>query len=241
MSAAAIFGRERERQELDARLRARRSFVLHAPSGMGKTALLRSLLPGLSGALYCPEALSRESVFTSLWRQLEAQAGRRHRPLSALGTRGRVRDALAGGEHLIILDHLRAPSTVFGAGMRDLARATGAAVIAVARSAHMEELGSLYSLYPDRAERYALPPLTPAEAEGLVDWHMAAAPLPAKNLSQFRAQALEAAAGNPGLLLGILGLARQDRYWRGGQILFTPLWIDLRLRSTLPQNAAAHA
>lgn len=63
-----IFDREEERQAIRQRLAKRRPFLIHGPTGVGKTLLLRSLLPDpeFLSVLYCEDSASTHAVFRSL-------------------------------------------------------------------------------------------------------------------------------------------------------------------------------
>ncbi len=229
-----VFGRDQELADLRQRLRERRWMLLFGASGMGKTHLLRTVLPEFPGALYCPQAPSRDAVFAALGGRLRARGGG-----SASALRGRVRSALMtqSGRHVIVLDHLRRPSMVFAAAIQDLCRLTDTSLVVLSRSAHMEDLGGLYACFPDRDDRLQLGPLAPRDAEAMAAWLQREEPLDAINLETFRRQAVAAAGGNPGVLRHLWSLAAEPRYHSRGHILFSPLYIDHRLGAA-PWHAA---
>jgi hypothetical protein len=231
---AVVFGRDQELADLRQRLRERRWLVLFGASGMGKTHLLRTVLPEFPGALYCSPAPSRDAVFAALAGCLRARGGG-----SACALRGRVRSVLMAqpGRHVIVLDHLRRPSAVFAAALQDLCRLTDTPLIVLSRSPHMEDLGGLYACFPDRDDRLQLGPLAPTDAEAMAAWLQLEEPLDAINVEAFRRQAVAAAGGNPGVLRHLWSLAAEPRYRSRGHILFSPLYIDHRLGAT-PWRAA---
>jgi predicted ATPase with chaperone activity len=61
-----IFDRDDERRAIRQRLAKRRPFLIHGPPGVGKTLLLRSLLPELPSVLYCEDSATAHVVFRSL-------------------------------------------------------------------------------------------------------------------------------------------------------------------------------
>ena len=65
-----IFDREEELQALKQRLQKRKPFLLHGPSGVGKTLLIRSLLPQVPAALYCENSATAQVVFRSVAQAL---------------------------------------------------------------------------------------------------------------------------------------------------------------------------
>jgi hypothetical protein len=150
-SSDFVFGRDKEIAELRERLSARESFVLHGSSGTGKTFLLQRVTQALPGTLYCSDAASPQVVFQSLALALLASRDRFVRSCfrnprvvntkSAISLRGIVLDALRRGTYLVVLDHLRGPAAALSADARDLMFYGGTPVVAVARSAHMEDLG----------------------------------------------------------------------------------------------------
>lgn len=238
------FGRDAEYRLLAERLAARQGFLLHGPAGIGKTTLMKSLLPDFPAVLYCPAVASREAAFAALWAALRrvrpALAARNPATAPAIASRGRVRDALGAGHYTVVLDHLRRPSLVAANALRKLTLALGTPLVVIARTPHMEDLGALYSLYPGSNDRLALDPWPPEIAGAFFDQAFAAEQRPA-NWPDFRRQALAAAAGNPGALLGILSLARDQRYRRADHLLFAPLYIDLCLGRGAHSPQANHA
>jgi DNA polymerase III delta prime subunit len=80
-----IFNREEERQGIRQRLAKKRPFLIHGPAGVGKTLLLRSLLPEFTSVLYCEDSATTHVVLRSLAPACCACAARAHRPL--FGTR----------------------------------------------------------------------------------------------------------------------------------------------------------
>ena len=63
MSREFIFDREAERRRLRERLSKRQPLLIHGPAGVGKTLLLKSLLPELPEILYVPDSGTIQSVF----------------------------------------------------------------------------------------------------------------------------------------------------------------------------------
>lgn len=105
-----IFGREEELQALKQRLLKRKPFLLHGPTGVGKTLLIRSLLPQVPAALYCENSATTQVVFRSVAQALlelrdqRVQTSCRNRDgiqaKSAVSLKGIVMDALREGSYL---------------------------------------------------------------------------------------------------------------------------------------------
>jgi len=62
----SIFGRVGEMQALKRGLLKRKPFLLHGPTGVGKTLLIRSLLPQMPAALYSENSTTTQVVFRSV-------------------------------------------------------------------------------------------------------------------------------------------------------------------------------
>ena len=138
-----IFGREEELQALKQRLLKRNSFLLHGPSGVGKTLLIRSLQPQVPATLYCENSETTQVVFRSVAHTLLALGDQRvHtscrnrdgiQAKSAVSLKGIVMDALREGSYWIVMDHLNRPSQSFAAAIREVINWCSTPVIAVAR------------------------------------------------------------------------------------------------------------
>src|SRR5208282_2821847 len=166
MTAGFIFDREDERQSIRHRLAQRRPFLIHGPTGVGKTLLLRSVLSEFPSVLYCEDSTTTQVVFRSLANSLLRLRSPRARTAfpnedainakSAVSLKGIVMDALNEGQYAIVLDHLGHPSYSFAAAVREMMNWGSTPVSAVARSSHMEDTGFLQPLYSDRSEKYEI-------------------------------------------------------------------------------------
>jgi Cdc6-like AAA superfamily ATPase len=166
MTPESIFDREEEKQAIRQRLAKRRPFLIHGPTGVGKTLLLRSLLPEFPSLLYCEDSGSANAVLRSLANSLlrlrnpRAHAAFRTedaiKTKSAVSLKGIVMDALHEGQYTIVLDHLAHPSQSFAATVREIMSWGSTPVSTVARSSHMEDTGFLQPLYSDRSEKYEI-------------------------------------------------------------------------------------
>jgi hypothetical protein len=231
-----LLGREEELAALASRLAECRSFLLHGPAGVGKTRLLEVLLPQFSQWLYCPQAPDSRGVFQVLAAALrEARdpilqgKGKDDDARSALALKGIVTEALRAGGYGVVLDHLSAPSKAFAADLKELTRATDTPLLAVARSAHMEDAGFLLPFFADRRDRFELRNFDRTRALAFTRAAARASALTATNLQEFLERAAELSRGNPGALLALLARAREPRYRSGDAIKITPLYIDFRL------------
>jgi hypothetical protein len=234
-----VFGRETELGELKQRLSTRESFVLHGQSGAGKTFLLHQVLRNLPNALYCPDSPAAQSVFQSLAAELLSTKNRRARrslhngravrSKSTVALRGIVLEALRDGNYWVVLDHLQAPAAALSADIRDIMFYGGTRVLAVSRSAHMEDLGFLARIFVLRSERMPLPNFARSEARRFAEESAQLAGLTATNLPDFLERIAELSHGSPGAIVTMIKMALHSRYRIQGHIKISPLYIDSRL------------
>jgi hypothetical protein len=119
MTALSIYAREPELEQLRKLFHSRRSFLLHGPSGVGKTLLLKTIAAELAGCLNCRESASALAVFREVAAELFAEKNERLRKAcrkiglaeiknkSAVSLRGIVAEALLEKPYCIVLDHLK--------------------------------------------------------------------------------------------------------------------------------------
>jgi DNA polymerase III delta prime subunit len=242
MAVQGIVGREVELALLEQRLASRHSFLLYGPAGVGKTALIRALLPEHPEILYCPDSTCKKQVLGLLALRLsERDQSIAHllagpvaiRAKSAASLKGFLCDGLRAGKYWIVLDHLRMPSSAFAGDMKDIAGWAMTPVLGIARSDHMEDIGFLRSLFLDRSERLGLRNLDEAQAEELAKAVVESSGLTAANLHEFVTRVVEVSNGNPGAIIAMVEMARLPKYRSGGQVMLSPLYIDLRLQTGL--------
>jgi len=246
-STSGVFDREEEQAAIRRRLERRRSFLLHGPAGAGKTLLLARVLPEVPGVLYCRESKSAREVFCTLAEELvkvndaRAVASLGKTPAaphskSAAALKGIVVEALKGASYQVVLDHLGRTSQSFASAIKEVTGWAATPVVAVARSCHMEDVGHLLSLYPDRSEKMELPNFDAATALAFAQTSAAERGLAAENMTEFLDRVVELSRGNPGAILALVELAKQPKYRSEGRVKVSPLYIDFRLR----WDAASH-
>jgi len=243
-----VFAREEELSLLRDRLRRRKNLLLAGPAGVGKTLLMNTVIGEFSQFLYCSDSSTIQVVFRSiasaLWsredQKLRASCG--HAGLDALkkksgsNTKGIVMDALHAGSYCLVLDHVKGPSYAFAAGVREIVGWGGTPVVAIGRSVHMEDIGFLQGIFPDRTDRMEVRNFKPDVAANFAREISTRLGLQAENLDEFLEQTITSTAGNPRGILAMVRMAATPKYRLDERIKITPLYIDYRL-STIGDSA----
>ncbi|MGB8890052.1 MAG: AAA family ATPase [Candidatus Korobacteraceae bacterium] len=237
---ANIFGRAEEIEQLRQRVARRRSFLFYGPAGVGKTLLLSAVLPQFSDILYSRNNPTPQALFRGLAELLLAE---RHpvfakacpngpaslQAKSTISVKGLLRDALLNSSYLVVLDHLMRPSQPLAASIRELMLNWSVPVIAVARSAHMEDVGFVLPLFADRGDKFAMRNFDPEVAAEFAVTCARSEGLEAENLARFLEKIVEYSDGNPGAIVGMIRLGRDPQYFHEQQIKITPLYIDYKI------------
>jgi hypothetical protein len=242
-----LFGRAEELDALRKRMAMRKSTLVHGPSGVGKTILLQQAMPEFANILYCSNSSSPQAIFRCL---TELLAARRDATIvrlckgstgvllgkSAVSLKGIVCDALRAASYTIILDHLNRPSAALGATAREFMSIYSTPVVAVARSVHMEDAGSVSALLPDRGERLAIRNFDSDTAKAFALEVCEHQRLQAGNLPSVLDSMIKSSEGNPGAIIRMITMAKQSKYRNEDHIKWSPLYIDF-----LMEWAAANA
>jgi hypothetical protein len=241
MSPTAIYGRDAELEQLRQLVSRRRSFLLHGSAGVGKTLLMKHLAGEVPEMVYCDESSSSQTVFRSLAAGLSARKNRyvlkacgtsglnAINDKSAVAIRGIVTEALRGASHWIVLDHLKSSSQSFAASLKDVCNWTATPLIAVARSAHMEDVGFLLSMFSDRSEKYALRNFDSETATEFAVLTAQEMHLNAANRAEAIQKIVHYSKGSPGAIVAMLQMAANPKYVAQEHVKLSPLYIDFRL------------
>lgn len=239
MTSDFIFGRRKEGQRINQLLAKRRPFLVHGPSGVGKTLLLRDALTKFGSVLYCDDSGTLNAVFRKLALALLRLDNPRAKKAfqsenavakkSAVALKGIVLDALHEGEYSIVLDHLRCPSHSFAAVVREIMGWGSTPVCAVARSSHMEDTGFLQPLYGDRSQKCEIRNFDDATAEQFACEMIKRRGLWGANMAEFQDKVLKFSEGNPGAIITMIDMARYPKYRSEEHIKISPLYIDFRM------------
>ncbi len=146
-------------------------------------------------------------------------------------------EALHDGNYCLVLDHIKRPAYAFAAGVREMLHWGGTPVITLARSCHMEDIGFLQGIYPDKADRFEIRNFDRDLAMQFALEISNSLAIRAENLPEFLEKVLEYSRGNPGAILSMLKMAKHPKYLANDHIKIAPLYIDFRLSW---QPATAH-
>jgi len=209
--------------------------LIFGPEAVGKTRLLRGFVETQPLALFVAQVQSPREMLLALIEEL-----RRHAKseislpanCASMGTgslKGIVQRALDKYPFLLALDHLAGPSRVVTGLIKDLNYFDRTPVIFVARTPHMEDIGSLQPMSAGKAERLELKEFVPPIALEFARREASRTGLWASNLDHVLHQLVGWSSGNPGSIVHMLKMAHFPRYYAGDQIKVHVLYLDYRM------------
>jgi hypothetical protein len=231
----AIVERAEELSRLQAQAQRRKSMLLFGPEGIGKSRLLRSFVQTQPLALFAAQVKSPRELLLSLIEELRRAAKTEISlpadcaSLSTGSMKGIVQRALEQHPFLIALDHLAVPSRVVTGLIKDLNYFDRTPIIFVARTPHMEDIGTLQPMCAGKSERLELKEFALPVALEFARREANRTELWASNLELVLHQLVEWCNGNPGSIVHMLKMAHLPRYYAGDQIKAHVLYLDYRM------------
>jgi hypothetical protein len=231
----AVVERTDELARLRAQMERRKSMLIFGPEAVGKTRLLRSFVQTQPHALFVAQVKSPRELLLILVEELRrvAKAGI---SLPAVGTsmgagslKGIVQRALEQHPFLLALDHLAGPSRVLTGLIKDLNYFDRTPIVFVARTPHMEDIGTLQPMCAGKSERLELKEFPAQIALEFARREASRTQLNASNLDHVLHQLVEWSNGNPGSIAHMLKMAHFPRYYVGDQIKAHVLYLDYRM------------
>lgn len=251
-----LLGRNEEAARLRDTILLRQPLLIAGPAGIGKTALLSHVLPGLprqvrNRTLHLDGIEGLQPLLRGLLRELErvgdatlrarlGTGGIRSRTFedwlgrqSTSRLKGAVYQAMGQGGYAVLLDHV--PSLTHGVAkvVRELVWMQDTPVYLAVRDQRERTMGDLANVYWGTPQRLALGALPDAAALELLERSVVRLGLGKMDLGNFRQEILKLAAGNPGAIVNMCRLAADSKYHYGSRIKTKLVYIDhlMSLRS----------
>jgi len=246
MTASALFavdpqlylsavGRTGEIARLQAQAQRRKSMLIFGPEGVGKTWLMGAFFSSQPLALFVPRTQSPREILLHLVQELDRTGRKQVATITDAGAKSTgtlkalVQRALDQAPFLLVLDHLAGPSRVVSGLIKDLNYFDRTPVFFVARTPHMEDIGTLQPMCARKSECLEMKDFPPLIALEFVRREADRTALQAANLNEVLPSLVEWSNGNPGDLIQMVRMAHLPRYRVDGQIKAHILYIDYRM------------
>jgi hypothetical protein len=151
------------------------------------------------------------------------------RVLSTSSLKGVVQRKLDTLPAIMVLDHLSRPSRVLTHMIKQLNYFDRTPVYFAARTAHMEDIGTLQPLCADRSEQIEVKNFSPSIAMEFAHQEADKAELWGSNLDEALHSIVEWSEGNPGGILQMLQMTQLPKYRLDDQIKVHVLYLDYRM------------
>ena len=200
----SVVERTEELARLQAQAQRRKSMLIFGSEAVGKTRLLTTFVQTQPLVLFAAHVQSPREMLLTLVEELRrtAQPGISLPPnCNSLGIgslKGIVQRALEQYPFLLALDHLAGPSRVVTGLIKDLNYFDRTPVIFVARTPHMEDIGTLQPMCAGKSERLELKEFLPPIAIEFARREANRTGLWALNLDHVLHQLVDWSNGNPG-------------------------------------------
>lgn len=231
----AAVERTEELARLQTQAEKRKSLLIFGPEAVGKTRLLRAFVKTQPLSLFIPKVESPRELLLTLLAELR-RIGKRGvelpanaESLSSSGLKGVVQRALDVHPFSLALDQISAPSRVVTGLIKDLNYFDRTPVIFVARTPHMEDIGTLQPMCARSSERLEMKELAPTIALEFARWEARKTDLWAPNLNEVLRLFADRSKGNPGAIVQMVKMAQFPRYRAGDQIKAHVLYLDYRM------------
>lgn len=231
----AVVDRTEEMARLQAQTQRRKPMLIFGPEGVGKTRLIEAFVKTQPLALHVPKTPSPREILLTLVQEL-CRTGEKGVVLpadpaakSTGALKAIVQRALDQAPFLLVMDHLAGPSRVVTGLIKDLNYYDRTPVIFVARTQHMEDIGTLQPMCARKSECLEMKDFPAPIALEFVRRAAERTGLEASNLNEMLHSLVEWSNGNPGSLLQMVRMAHLPRYRVDNQIKIHILYIDFRM------------
>jgi len=249
-----LIGREEERRQLRAAVRARKSLLIWGPADAGKTALIRAVLGKLSererrSCIYWIGVANGRELFSHFVGRLyqagdslvrgkvgaegmtETNLKRWLKKQSSLRLRGILFTALTHGDYRLFLDHFLPATRRTVQWMKEIMYRCKTPLYVCARGYSQREIGCAWSLYWNQNTRLHLAPLQEHNARELLETCIRRFALASLDLEDFREEILHLSGRLPGAIVKMCQLAADARYHYGEHIKTKLVHVDYLMQS----------